>query len=69
MNQHSMICTSCYDERVPPARRKLGYVTCLSCGEKAASKVRHCSIPLSKSNYYYVSDLDVLKQTNPKRTT
>jgi hypothetical protein len=54
---------------VPPARAALGYHTCLSCGEKAASKVRHCSIPLNKSNYYYVSNPEFLKQTNPKRTT
>lgn len=66
---HNLICTSCYAERVPPARRKLGYATCLSCGEKQASKVRHCAIPLNKSNYMYVSDMDILKQTNPKRTT
>lgn len=62
-------CTCCYAATVPPARAALGYHTCLSCGEKAASKVRHCSAPINKSNYYYVSDLDVLKQTNPKRTT
>lgn len=64
---HLLICTTCFNERVPPARRKLGYVTCLSCGEKAASKVRHTIAPMAKSNYYYVSDPEVLKQLNPKR--
>lgn len=66
---HNLICTSCYAERVPPARRKLGYNTCLSCGEKAASKVRHTIAPMSKSNYYYVSDPEILKQLNPKKPT
>ena len=66
---NQILCTSCYDETVPPARRKLGYVTCLSCGEKAASKVRHTIAPLNKGNYYYVGDPDFLKQLNPKRTS
>jgi hypothetical protein len=44
-------------------------MTCLSCGEKAASKVRHTIAPMAKSNYYYVSDPEVLKQLNPKRPT
>jgi hypothetical protein len=42
----------------------------MSCGETAARAVKHASVPLSKSNYYYVSgnNLDFIKQTNPKRT-
>ena len=63
------LCVKCHDNTVPQARRQLGYLTCMSCGETAASKVRHCSIPLNKSNYMYVSDMEILKQTNPKRTT
>lgn len=63
------LCPTCYAERVPLARRALGYYTCLTCGEKAASKVRHCAVPLAKSNYFYVSDPELLKQLNPKRTT
>jgi DNA-directed RNA polymerase subunit RPC12/RpoP len=66
---HNLICTSCYAERVPPARRKLGYVTCMSCGEKQASKVRHTVAPLNKGNYMLFTDMDLLKQLNPKRTT
>lgn len=66
---HHLICTCCHYERVPPARRKLGYVTCMTCGEKAASKVRHTVAPLNKGNYYYVADPAFLKQLNPKRTT
>jgi hypothetical protein len=66
---HQLICTCCHYERVPPARRKLGYVTCMSCGEKQASKVRHTVAPLSKSNYMLFTDPSLLKQLNPKRTT
>jgi hypothetical protein len=67
---HQLICTCCAWQRVAPARSALGYTTCLDCGEKAARQVKHASIPLSKSNYYYVSgnNLDFIKQTNPKRT-
>lgn len=61
---HLLICTTCYAERVPPARRKLGYMTCLSCGEKAASKVRHTIVNLAKSNYVVVSDPTLLKGLN-----
>lgn len=68
---HGLICTGCYGVRVEPPRRRLGYTTCLDCGEKAARAVKHASVPLNKSNYYYVSsnNLDFIKQTNPKRTT
>lgn len=66
---HPALCTCCYANPVPSARRKLGYVTCLSCGEKQASKVRHTVAPMNKSNYMLFTDTDLLKQLNPKRTT
>lgn len=65
---HLPICTCCYAERIPPARAKLGYRTCMSCGEAQAQKVRHCSVPLNKSNYMLVTDKATLSQLNPKRT-
>ena len=61
------LCVKCHDNIVPQARRQLGYLTCMSCGETAASKVRHTIAPMAKSNYYYVSDPEILKQLNPKR--
>ena len=64
---HLPICTCCYAERIPPARAKLGYRTCLSCGEKDAKKVKHCAVPLNKSNYMLVTDKAILTQLNPKR--
>lgn len=64
---HSPICTSCYAERIPPARARLGYRTCMSCGETAAKNVRHTIAPMNKSNYMLFTDIDLLKQLNPKR--
>lgn len=63
---HNLICTTCYAERIPPARARLGYMTCLSCGEKAASKVRHTIAPMHKSNYMLFTDLNDLKGINNK---
>lgn len=65
---HLLICTSCYAERIPPARARLGYKTCMSCGEAAAKTVRHTIAPMSKSNYMLFTDPEMLKQLNPKRT-
>lgn len=61
-------CVSC-GERFPAARFNLGYRLCLPCGETAAKKVRHCVVPMNKSNYVYVSDRALLSQLNPKKTT
>lgn len=61
---HNLICLTCYAERIPPARAKLGYKTCLSCGEQAASKVRHTIVPMAKSNYVVVRDPALLKGLN-----
>ena len=66
---HAPICTECYAERVPPARAKLGYKTCLTCGEAQAKAVRHTIAPMNKSNYMLFTDVNLLKQLNPKRTT
>lgn len=66
---HNLICTECYAERVPPARAKLGYRTCLSCGETQAQKHKHTVAPMNKSNYMLFTDPTMLKQLNPKRTT
>lgn len=60
------LCAKCYDNVVPQARRQLGYVTCLPCGEKAASKVRHTIAPMHKSNYMLFTNLDDLKGINNK---
>ena len=66
MTKHS--CILC-GEGVRAARYKLGYLLCMDCGEEKAKQVKHTIAPINKSNYMYISDLDMLKQLNPKRTT
>lgn len=63
---HNLICTTCYAERVPPARAKLGYKSCMTCGEKAASNVRHTVAPMHKSNYMLFTNMEDLKGINNK---
>ena len=60
-------CVKC-NKPYSPARAKLGRLTCLVCGESAASEVKHTVAPLNKSNYMLLSR-EELKQLNPKRTT
>ena len=50
-------------------RMHLGYAYCLSCGDDHAKQVKHCIVPMNKSNYVVVTDYSLLKQLNPKRTT
>lgn len=63
---HLLICTECYAERVHPARARLGYKTCLSCGEKQAAKVKHTIAPMHKSNYMLFTNMEDLKGINNK---
>lgn len=57
-------CVDCGEPILPKARRKLGYTTCLTCGDKHAKLVNHCVVPMAKSNYIHVRDLQLLKQLN-----
>ncbi len=63
------LCTTCYGGYVAYKRIKLGYTTCLPCGEQQAKQVKHTVAPINKSNYMLITDHDTLKQLNPKRTT
>lgn len=56
-------CTECGDY-VAVLRWRLGYKTCLSCGEKEAKKVRHTVAPMPKSNYILISDPALLRGLN-----
>ena len=62
-----MYCRWCGDD-VAAGRSLLGYVSCLECGEREAREVKHCIVPMNKSNYVVVSDMSLLKQLNPKRS-
>lgn len=47
------------DERIA-----IGYHVCLECGEKNALNYKHCIVPMPKSNYIVVTDLELLKGLN-----
>lgn len=54
-------------EVIHKRRASLGYTLCIRCGEREASRSRHCIVPMNKSNYVVVTDVSLLKQLNPKR--
>lgn len=56
-------CRQCGSD-IADARYALGYKTCLSCGEKHALNYKHCIVPMPKSNYIVVTDLELLKGLN-----
>lgn len=55
----------CGDE-IPKRRAKLGYTTCMPCGEKDARSVKHTIAPMHKSNYMVFTDREDLKGINNK---
>jgi len=61
------LCGSVYDD----ARFAIGYTVCMPCGEEIATKKSksYTVVPMNKSNYMMVTDMTILKQLNPKRTT
>lgn len=61
-----VVCSDCGD-LFPAARAKLGYRTCLACGDEQARKVSWATVPLNKSNYVVVTDKRELSMLNPKR--
>lgn len=62
-------CWGC-GEQMDSRRYSLGYRTCLPCGEIEARRVKHTiAIPYTKGAYQYISNAELMKQTNPKRTT
>jgi recombinational DNA repair protein (RecF pathway) len=68
----AMNCINCFKPVMPKQRyTKLGYKTCLDCGHQdAVAKTKQYTIaPINKSNYMLITDLQQLKQLNPKRTT
>jgi ribosomal protein L37AE/L43A len=58
-------CEECGDEYVL-ARRVLGYRNCLRCGELTARQRKHCIVPMHKSNYVPVTNLNDLRGINSK---
>jgi ribosomal protein L37AE/L43A len=58
-------CVICSDE-VNAKRWALGYHTCLHCGDKRAKEHKHCIVPLHKSNYVPIYNLNDLVGINSK---
>jgi hypothetical protein len=55
----SQPCQHC-GESINPLRTELGYKYCLDCGETRAKQVKHCIVPMPKSNYIVVTDMALL---------
>lgn len=58
-------CVNCHAE-VHDKRVKLGYNTCMICGDKEAKQVVHTVLPLHKSNYMLVTNRQDLIGFNTK---
>jgi len=52
----------CCETHLHGKRVRLGYDTCMSCGEIEAQKVKHTIVPMHKSNYVVVTDKSLLKE-------
>lgn len=63
MQRMKPLCVSC-GETFSAARRAAGYHLCMDCGEQRARSVKHCVVPLPKSNYILVTDPSLLKGLN-----
>jgi ribosomal protein L37AE/L43A len=68
VKQYQPVCMQC-GEHYTLARMKLGYAFCLDCGDEIAKLRKFTIAPLNKSNYVCITDITMLKQLNPKRTT
>jgi hypothetical protein len=49
---------------VDTRRWEIGKRTCMECGEAEARRVKHCVVPMPKSNYILVTDLSLLNGLN-----
>ena len=56
-------CWGCGEE-VYYKRWELGHRLCMQCGEAEAKKVKHCIVPMPKSNYIVVTDKNLLVGLN-----
>lgn len=61
-------CRVC-GEDISIGRWELGYKFCLPCGDEVAKKVVRCVVPVAKSNYVMVTDIELLKGLNKYANT
>ena len=67
-DDHTPDCMVC-GEDFSVDRWRIGYKTCMPCGEAASKTVKRCVVNMNKAAYMMVTDPEILKQLNPKRTT
>lgn len=67
-NEESVMSHECVEcgEAVDARRWALGIYLCMPCGEANAKRRVRCVVPLHKSNYILVTDLEDLKGINNK---
>ena len=58
--EYKNLCIKCGDH-VLDARYRLGYTTCLKCGEIKARETKHTIAPMHKSNYMVITNREDLK--------
>lgn len=63
--EYKNLCIKCGDH-VLHQRYKLGYTTCLKCGEVDARKHKHTIAPMHKSNYMVITNKLDLQGLNNK---
>ena len=63
--EYKNLCVKCGDH-VLQARYRLGYNTCLKCGEVVAKETKHTIAPMHKSNYMVITNRDDLTGLNNK---
>lgn len=63
-------CRIC-GEAIGYRRADLGKTTCIDCQQDLdlTDPPRHTIVPMNKSNYIPITDMAMLAQLNPKRTT
>lgn len=66
--QYRPRCKVC-GEIYPIERMRIGFDVCLVHGDEIAKERKFTIAPLNKSNYVCITDMVMLKQLNPKRTT
>jgi len=65
MKTDQEFCRLCGSSIYPLERRSITSL-CMTCGEVEARKVKHCIVPMHKSNYVVVRDRDLLTGVNQK---
>ena len=63
--EYKNLCVKCGDH-VLQGRWRLGYSTCLKCGEQDARSKKHTIAPMHKSNYMLITNHADLKGLNNK---